>query len=117
MKLYSNLFFLIYNLILKTPSRDEYPYLLTVITLSGLLSFNFVLILDFFILRDVKGKLILPLVLILYIFISILNYLIYYKKFKNDNKKQITMYSSEFGLLVLLLLIPFAIIVLKKNGF
>lgn len=89
MNIYRKLFFLIYNLILKTPSRDEFPYLLSIITLSGLLGFNIVLFFDAFISNSKLGEDGKGLFIFLYIFIGVLNFFYFRKDFKKNNKARI----------------------------
>ncbi len=117
MNIYRKLFFLIYNLILNTPSKDEFPYLLSIVTLSGLLGFNIVLFFDAFISNSKLGENGKALFIFLYIFIGILNFFYFRKDFKKNNKARIVLHSLEFMILILLIIFPITLMILRRHGY
>ncbi|CAL2108104.1 membrane hypothetical protein [Tenacibaculum sp. 190524A02b] len=117
MNLYRKIYFLIYNLVLKTPSRDEYPYFIANITLSGIISFNIFLLVDIFLIPDLISVHQKTIVLFLYFVFTIFNYIYFYKSYRDDNKKDVSIISIEFSSLVLLILMPVLIVVLNRNGY
>lgn len=116
MNIYKKLYYLLYSLVLKTPSKDESPYFIANITLSGILAFNIFLIIEIFFKTNWISFYQKGFVLILYVLLTAFNYIYFYKSFKKNNIRDVKFLSLEFLILGFLVVMPIVLISLHRKG-